>query len=184
MIGCASSLPGRWARLWLTTRPSRGEEDVRASIPAPVVPNGRPGGRNLPQGADHDFGRRLHHLPFMNELTIWYDGTCPLCRREIALMRRLDRRGAIRFIDAANGEAAACPIDRGDLLARFHAWEGGRLVSGAEAFAAMWRAIPLLRPLGLAARSPVALALLERAYRAFLRVRPTLQRFAHRLERS
>ena len=37
----------------------------------------------------------------MAELTVWHDGACPLCRREIALMRRLDRRGAIRFIDAA-----------------------------------------------------------------------------------
>jgi hypothetical protein len=40
----------------------------------------------------------------------------------------------------------------------------------------MWRAIPLLRPLGLAARSPWVLAPLERLYVAFLRVRPLLQR--------
>ena len=30
------------------------------------------------------------------------------------------------------------------------------MLSGAAAFAAMWRAIPLLRPLGLAARSPAS----------------------------
>lgn len=111
----------------------------------------------------------------MTKLTVWYDGACPLCRREIALMRRLDRTGAIRFVDAADG-AAACPVDRADLLARLHASEDGVLVSGAAAFAAMWRAIPLLRPLGLAARRPWVLALLERGYRGFLRVRPTLQR--------
>ena len=29
---------------------------------------------------------------------VWYDGACPLCLREIALMRRLDRRGRISFI--------------------------------------------------------------------------------------
>ena len=34
----------------------------------------------------------------------------------------------------------------------------GRSTNGAAAFAAMWRAIPALRPLGLAARSPVVLA--------------------------
>ncbi|MFN4114380.1 MAG: thiol-disulfide oxidoreductase DCC family protein [Sphingomonadaceae bacterium] len=110
-------------------------------------------------------------------LIVWHDGSCPLCQREIALMRRLDRRGAIRFVDAADpAEAAACPIDPALLLARFHAQEEGRLLSGAAAFAAMWRAIPLLRPLGLAARLPLVLRVLEQAYVRFLRIRPRLQR--------
>lgn len=111
----------------------------------------------------------------MTKLLVWYDGGCPLCLREIALMRRLDRAGAIDFSDVSAGDSA-CPIDRADLLARFHAREDGVLLSGAAAFAAMWRAIPLLRPFGLAARNPLVLGLLERAYRRFLRVRPRLQR--------
>ena len=99
-------------------------------------------------------------------------------------MRRLDRGGAIAFVDVADAASpVTCPVDRGALLARFHAREDGRVVSGAAAFAAMWRAVPVLRPLGLAARSPVVLAGLERLYRGFLRVRPRLQRLAGRLER-
>ena len=117
----------------------------------------------------------------MAELVVWFDGGCPLCRREIALMRRLDRRGAVTFVDVAP-EAVACPLPRDDLLARLHAREDGRLLSGAAAFAAMWRAIPLLRPLGLAARSPGVLRELERLYAAFLRARPWLQRLARRLD--
>ena len=105
-----------------------------------------------------------------------------MCRREIAVMRRLDRAGAIDFIDVA-AEDATCPIDRRDLLARFHARENGVLLSGAAAFAAMWRAIPLLRPLGLAARSPFVLSALERLYLLFLRVRPRLQHLARKWER-
>jgi predicted DCC family thiol-disulfide oxidoreductase YuxK len=117
----------------------------------------------------------------MTKLIVWYDRSCPLCRREIALMRRLDRRSAIEFVDVMDAPASACPIDPTMLLARFHASEDGRLLSGAAAFAAMWRAIPLLRPLGLAARLPWLLAVLERAYLRFLRVRPRLQRlFAER----
>ena len=108
---------------------------------------------------------------------VWYDGACPLCLREIALMRRLDRRGAIIFVDVAAGADPSCPIDRAQLLARFHAEEEGVVHSGAAAFAAMWRAIPLLRPLGLAARNRTILALLEAAYVRFLRIRPRLQRF-------
>ncbi len=119
----------------------------------------------------------------MASVTVWFDGGCPLCRREIALMRRLDTRGRIAFIDvAADGEGASCPVDRAALLARFHAQEDGVMLSGAAAFTAMWRAIPLLRPLGLLARNPLALAVLERLYRAFLIVRPRLQRFARRLD--
>lgn len=97
-------------------------------------------------------------------------------------MRRLDRRHAITFVDVAQGDTA-CPIDRAALLARFHAFEDGRLLSGAAAFAAMWRAIPWLRPLGLAARNPHVLAMLEALYRRFLRVRPKLQRLMRRLDR-
>lgn len=108
-------------------------------------------------------------------VTVWFDGGCPLCRREIALMRRLDRRGAIAFVDLT-GPSGTCPVDRAAMLARFHAEEDGRLLSGAAAFAAMWRAIPLLRPFGLAARLPGVLALLDALYTRFLRVRPWLQR--------
>ena len=97
-------------------------------------------------------------------------------------MRRLDRREAIDFVDVADVQTRNCPIDRRVLLARLHAQEDGRLLSGAAAFAAMWRAIPVLRPLGLAARNAVVLALLEKLYGGFLRVRPKLQRLALRLE--
>lgn len=118
----------------------------------------------------------------MSRVTVWHDRTCPLCQREIALMRRLDSRGAIEFVDV-NGPGS-CPIDRAEMLARFHAREGdGPIVSGAAAFAAMWRAIPVLRPLGEAARSPLILAMLERSYLMFLRrVRPRLQRWLRRRE--
>jgi predicted DCC family thiol-disulfide oxidoreductase YuxK len=107
-------------------------------------------------------------------LTVWHDGACPLCAREIAVMRRLDRAGRIRFVDAAD-PSASCPLDRATMLARIHAMEDGAMLSGAAAFAAMWRAIPWLRPLGLAAQWPPVGRALEAAYRAFLRLRPRLQ---------
>ncbi len=115
----------------------------------------------------------------MRRVTVWHDGGCPLCQREIAAMRRLDRRGAIAFVDVSGG--GACPLDRAAMLARLHAREeGGPLVSGAEAFAAMWRAIPVLRPLGELARNRLILAALERLYLGFLRIRPRLQRWLTR----
>ena len=113
----------------------------------------------------------------MREVVVWYDGACPLCRRVIGVMRRLDRRGALTFVDVAEpGAAQACPLDPADMLSRFHVREDGQLLSGAAAFAAMWRAIPLLRPFGLMARNRQVLALLEALYGQFLKVRPRLQR--------
>ena len=73
--------------------------------------------------------------PAQRRVTVWFDGDCPLCVREIALFRRLDRRGAIAFVEVAGD--GSCPLDRETLLARFHAQEaGGTIVSGAAAFAA------------------------------------------------
>lgn len=92
------------------------------------------------------------------------------------MMRRLDRAGALRFVDVASEENFALPLDRATLLGRLHASEDGKILSGAAAFAAMWRAIPLLRPLGAAARLPWVLKFLEVAYRTFLQFRPHLQR--------
>ena len=115
--------------------------------------------------------------PAASTLTVWFDGACPLCLREIALFRRLDKRGRIHFEDVSSPDAT-CPIDRAELLERFHAQERGKpIVSGAAAFAAMWRAIPVLRPFGEFARIPLVLYFLERLYVAFLRARPWLQKF-------
>lgn len=48
----------------------------------------------------------------------------------------------------------------------------GRLVSGAEAFVAIWQRLPAFRGLALLARVPGMLWLMEGLYRGFLRVRP------------
>ena len=110
---------------------------------------------------------------------VWFDSDCPLCVREISVMRRLDRRGAIRFIDVQAG--LECPLDAETLLTRFHAQEGdGPILSGARAFAAMWRAVPLTRPLGLVAKNGAVLWVLEKLYLGFLKIRPALQRLARK----
>ena len=116
--------------------------------------------------------------PRRAQVTVWHDGTCPLCQREIALMRRLDTNGAITFIDAAAPDAPqTCPLDPALMLQRFHTEVDGEMLTGAAAFAAMWRVLPLLRPLGFAARNPLVLRGLEALYVRFLRVRPRIQRF-------
>lgn len=120
-------------------------------------------------------------------VTVWYDGACPLCVREIAAMRKLDGKGRIDFVDVAEGSNAeiSCPIDRSELLARFHARDKeGKTHSGAAAFAVMWRTIPLLKPLGYVARIPLFLSALEALYVQFLKIRPSLQRWMRKRAQS
>ena len=79
----------------------------------------------------------------------------------------------------------ALPPDttREQLLARFHVRsKDGQLLSGAQAFLALWAALPGWRWLALAGRLPGMAWVMERSYLLFLRWRPMLQRWASRLE--
>jgi len=89
-------------------------------------------------------------------------------------MRKLDWFNRVDFIDVLSAEE--CPVQRDTLLARFHCQSlDGPLLSGAAAFALLWRSLPLLRPLGELARVPFVLRVLERLYLRFLVIRPRLQ---------
>jgi predicted DCC family thiol-disulfide oxidoreductase YuxK len=133
----------------------------------------------MPENYDHLLGGSVMSGPARattdrRSLTVWYDGDCPICTAEIGLIRRLDRALAIEFVDLSL--PGGCPTDRASRLARLHAQpRGGRMVSGAEAFVAMWRVLPRLRLLAYMASPPPILWLLERAYLVFLKLRPTLQ---------
>ena len=120
-------------------------------------------------------------------LTVLYDGACPLCRREIGIYRGLQPLRSDSPVCFADVSDAALPLPPGttreQLLARFHVrGRDGELLSGAQAFLALWAALPGWRWLALAGRLPGAVWVMERSYRLFLHCRPTLQRWAFRLD--
>lgn len=107
-------------------------------------------------------------------LPLYYDGGCPVCTREIGFYQR--RRGAerITWINLAQCEDAALGSDlsREAAYARLHARRpDGQLVSGAQAFAALWQALPAFRLAGRVAALPGVAHGLEWGYRGFLKVR-------------
>ena len=114
-----------------------------------------------------------------DRLTVYFDGSCPLCTAEIGHYRKLDRAGAVAFADVSSPGGDPGPdLAREDAMARFHVrMPDGRLLSGAAAFAALWRTMPgPWRVFGrVAGWRPVTL-ILEGLYRAFLPVRPALSR--------
>ena len=116
-------------------------------------------------------------------LTVLYDGACPLCRREIGLYRGLQPNTPVCFADVSD---AALPLPpgttRAQLMARFHVLgSDGALLSGAQAFLALWAALPGWRWLAMVGRLPGVAWVMERAYRGFLRWRPMLQRWAFQM---
>ena len=120
------------------------------------------------------------------QLTVLYDGACPLCRREIGVYRGLQANIPVGFADVSD-TAQPLPLGttRAQLMARFHVQRAdGELLSGARAFLALWATLPGWRWLAFVGRLPGAAWVMECSYRFFLRGRPTLQRWVARLERS
>jgi predicted DCC family thiol-disulfide oxidoreductase YuxK len=106
--------------------------------------------------------------------TVYYDGACPICSREIAQYRKAEGADRVAFVDvaASSGEALGPDLTRDAALARMHVRRAdGTLVSGAAAFAELWRQLPTLAWAGRIASSPLVLPVLEVGYRGFLRLR-------------
>lgn len=116
-------------------------------------------------------------------LTVFYDGACPLCRREIAFYQK--RRGAqeIEWRDVSNDERrfVAPGLSACDARARFHVRDArGVLHSGGDAFASLWRALPAFYIAGQLARLQPFCWILNRSYNAFLKIRPHVQALMRR----
>ena len=79
-------------------------------------------------------------------LTVFFDGACPICDREIALMRRMDRRRRLVFCDFSRPDydAASIGVAPAELGRIIHArWADGSVITGVEVFRAMWEAVGL-----------------------------------------
>ncbi len=119
----------------------------------------------------------MSSLPITPKPTVYFDGACPVCRREIAVYQRGAGAEAVCWVDASAcaPEALGTDLDRGTALARLHLrLPDGRLVQGAAAFLAMWAALPQHPHLARVARlldRPSVVRLLDLAYNAFLRLR-------------
>jgi predicted DCC family thiol-disulfide oxidoreductase YuxK len=107
------------------------------------------------------------------EIEVFFDGGCPLCRREIDLLRRRDRGHRIRFtdIDAEAFDPAAVGKSRDELMAEIHGrLPDGSVIRGVEVFRRLYSAVGfgwLVAP----TRLPGVSGLLNLAYRLFAKNR-------------
>lgn len=107
------------------------------------------------------------------DLEVFYDGGCPLCRREIAALKKWDRRGQVLFTDINAPEFCAESVGKtqAELMERIH----GRLpdsgwVTGAEVFRRLYAAAGF-GPLVALTRLPGVSNLMDWSYAVFARNR-------------
>lgn len=112
-------------------------------------------------------------------LTVYFDGSCPLCRQEIALYQGLKSTTPVAWVDVSSGVPLGGGLDCAQAMRRFHVRDTqGELHSGAAAFSRLWLVMPGWHWLGRMTALPPVNWLAEGAYRGFLQVRPRLQQWA------
>jgi ubiquinone biosynthesis monooxygenase Coq7 len=114
--------------------------------------------------------------------TIYFDGACPLCAKEIATYQNWQGAERIEWIDASNCEPQDLgrELERTQALAKLHARDqDGVLVSGAAAFVMMWRQMPTLKWITPFLGHTWMIRVLDYLYELFLKVRPIWRKPDH-----
>lgn len=102
-------------------------------------------------------------------IEVFFDGDCPLCRREIDFLKRRDRSDRIRATDIASPQfvAGSLGIDQATLMAEIHGrLPDGSWITGVEVFRRLYSAIGL-GPLVWLTRLPLIRQLMDLGYRVF-----------------
>ena len=107
------------------------------------------------------------------DVEVFYDGDCPLCKREIDFIRHRDDKGKIEFTDIADAKFDALQIGKthAELMAQIHGrLSDGRIIVGPEVFRRLYGAIGFSRLVSFS-RMPLISQTIELAYRCFARYR-------------
>ena len=112
--------------------------------------------------------------------TIFFDGKCGLCSREIKYYKKIAQENKFRWLDIASDPAPLKPfkISQADGLRRLHGLDAeGRLHIGVDAFLLIWRELPYWRGLGIFVGLPGIRHFAQLAYNRFADYR--FARLAH-----
>ena len=103
-------------------------------------------------------------------LTVYYDGKCGLCRREIEYYKRVAPPGGFLWQDIANDPASLTDLDvsQADALRRLHARDAaGTVYVGVAAFIAIWQGLNYWKYLALIFKLPLLKAIASVVYDRF-----------------
>ena len=92
-------------------------------------------------------------MAFSSPLIVLFDGGCPICRRTVRQLRRLDWLQQLQFADATNEQVrqqVAPSLSLDEAMRQMNVVDGrGRLSGGYDAQLRIARRVPLLLPFGL-----------------------------------
>ena len=106
-------------------------------------------------------------------LEMFHDGDCPLCNREVAMLRRLDKARRIKFTDIAGlgFDPSVYGKDLGTLMAEIHARRpDGSWIRGVEVFRQLYSEVGFGCLVNLS-RLPVLSQVVGLGYRVFAKNR-------------
>lgn len=112
------------------------------------------------------------------EFEVFFDGDCPLCKREIAWLKKKDKSSKIQFTDiaAADFDATAYGKTHSELMASMHGrFPDGRWTEGIDTFDSLYRLLGWGWVVAWT-RWPVVRPVMDRVYRVFAWYRPWLSR--------
>ncbi|MCH1441210.1 MAG: DUF393 domain-containing protein [Rubripirellula sp.] len=104
---------------------------------------------------------------------VFFDGACPLCMREIRMLRWMDRQQRIRFTDISADDFSPDQFKRSmqDFMDEIHGrLPDGRWITGVEVFRRLYAAVGL-GPLVALTRVPGISHGLDAGYRVFAKNR-------------
>jgi predicted DCC family thiol-disulfide oxidoreductase YuxK/MFS family permease len=103
---------------------------------------------------------------------LFYDGACPVCRREIAFLERHDSEGRLSFSDITAPDFELPGKTQAALMTKIHArLPNGTFIEGVEVFRHVYALLGYRRSVAIT-RWPIVSPLLDIAYRLFARHRP------------
>ena len=108
-----------------------------------------------------------------NTLTVCYNGSCPICSREINQYKRMAAasNADLKWVDVTDDQdyARSHNLDFRTSLRRLHAVDGdGKVLSGVTAFTEMWQRIPKLAWIATILRWPIVGPVAEFVYERVL----------------
>jgi len=106
-----------------------------------------------------------------NLFEVFFDGQCPLCRREMDMIRRKDKQNRLVLIDIADENFESREVSLTQMMKEIHGRRSdGSYVKGVEVFREIYERIGFgffVKP----TRLPVVRQLLDWAYQIFAKIR-------------